>query len=146
MATTTSTSFTYTHASEAGVSAGAVWSLYEDVATWPLWDSEAEWVTREGPFVSGTTGAMKFRGQEPLRYRLTRVEPGREFVDETPVGELVVRVSHLLEPLGPGRLRITYAAEIDGPEEQAQKIGPAITADFPDTIASLVALAKERSR
>jgi Polyketide cyclase / dehydrase and lipid transport len=139
-------SFTYTHAVEADVSAEAVWSLYEDVATWPMWDSEAEWVTRDGPFASGTTGAMKFKGQEPLRYRLTKVEPGREFVDETPVGDLVVRVSHLLEPLGPERLRITYAAEIDGPEEQAKEIGPAITADFPDTIASLVALAKERSR
>jgi hypothetical protein len=89
---------------------------------------------------------MKFRGQEPLHYRLAKVEPGREFVDETPVGELVVRVSHRLESVGSGRLRITYAAEIDGPEEQAMEIGPAITADFPDTMASLVALATERSR
>jgi hypothetical protein len=138
--------FTYTHAVEADVSAEAVWSLYEDVATWPLWDSQAEWVTRDGPFATGTTGAMKFEGQEPLRYRLAKVDPGREFVDETPVGELVVRVSHLLEPTGPGRLRITYRAEIDGPEEQAEEIGPLITADFPDTMASLVALAQERSR
>ncbi len=103
-------------------------------------------MTRDGPFAPGTTGAMKFKGQEPLHYRLVKVEPGREFVDETPVGELVVRVSHLLEPLGRGRVRITYAAEIDGPEEQAKEIGAAITADFPDTIASLVALAKEGSR
>jgi len=138
--------FTYSHTLKAHVSADAVWSLYEDVATWPLWDAQAEWVTRDGPFQSGTTGAMKFRGQEPLHYRLAKVEPGREFVDETPVGELVVSVSHRLEPVGSGRLRITYAAEIDGPEEQAMEIGPAITADFPDTMASLVALATERSR
>jgi hypothetical protein len=89
---------------------------------------------------------MKFKGQEPLDYRLANVEPGREFVDETPVGELVVRVVHRLEPLGPARVRITYSAEIDGPEDHAREIGPAITSDFPDTIASLVALAKERSR
>jgi hypothetical protein len=139
-------SFTYKHAIEADVSAEAIWSLYEDVATWPEWDAEAEWVTREGPFEVGTTGQMKLEGQEPLRYRLAKVEPGREFVDETPVGELVVHVSHLLEPLGPERVRITYAAEIDGPEEQAKEIGPEITADFADTIASLVALATERSR
>jgi len=42
-------------------------------------------------------------------------------------------------------LRITYSAEIEGPEEAAQQIGPMITADFPETMASLVALAKERS-
>jgi hypothetical protein len=84
--------------------------------------------------------------RDPLDYRLAKVEPGREFVDETPVGELVVRVSHLLEPLDFGRVRITYAMEIDGPEDQAREIGPAITADFPDTIAALVALATQRSR
>lgn len=139
-----SPSFTYAHTLEADLSADAVWSLYEDVATWPEWDAQAEWVTRAGPFAAGTLGTMKFKGQEPLRYRLAKVEPGREFVDETPVGDLVVRVSHLLEPLGPERVRITYAAEIDGPEEQARQIGPAITADFPGTMAALVALAKER--
>jgi Polyketide cyclase / dehydrase and lipid transport len=140
------TSYTYTHTVEADVSAEAIWSLYEDVKTWPEWDAQAEWVTRDRPFETGTTGAMKFAGQEPLHYRLAKVEPGREFVDETPVGDLVVRVSHLLEPLGSERVRITYAAEIDGPAEPANQLGPAITGDFPDTIASLVALAKERER
>jgi hypothetical protein len=140
-----SSSFTFTHTVEADVTAEAVWSLYADVATWPSWDADAELITRDGPFAAGTTGTMKFAGQEPLRYRLTHVEPLREFVDETPLGELVVRVSHLLEPQPSGRVRITYSAEIDGPENQAQEIGPMITADFPDTMASLIALARERS-
>jgi hypothetical protein len=140
-----SASFTYTHTVEADVTAKAIWSLYDDVTTWPSWDAQAELVTRDGPFGTGTTGTMKFVGQPPLHYRLTKVEPQREFVDETPVGPLVVRVSHLLEPLPSGRLRITYAAEIDGAEDQAQEIGPMITADFPDTIASLIGLAIERS-
>lgn len=140
-----SPSFTYTHTAEADVSAEAVWALYEDVTTWPSWDAEAELITRDGPFLAGSTGTMKFKGQEPLRYRLTKVEPLREFVDETALDAFVVRVSHRLEPLASRRLRITYSAEIEGPEQQAQQIGPMITADFPDTIASLVALAKERS-
>jgi len=38
-----------------------------------------------------------------------------------------------------------YSAQIDGPDAHAQQIGPLITADFPDTIASLIALAKERT-
>ena len=143
---TTAPSFIYSHAVAADTSAQAVWSLYEDVATWPQLDDQAEWVTREGPFVAGTAGIMKFKDQDPLRYRLAKVEPGCEFVDETPVGDLVVRVSHLLEPLGRECVRITYTVEIDGPEEQARQIGPAITADFPDTMAALAALAKERSQ
>jgi hypothetical protein len=39
----------------------------------------------------------------------------------------------------------TGRAEIDGPAEQAQQIGPMITADFPDTVASLIALATEHA-
>lgn len=61
------------------------------------------------------------------------------------MGPLVVRVSHLLEPLPDGRTRLTYSADIDGPEDEVQQIGPMITGDFPETMASLVALAKERS-
>jgi Polyketide cyclase / dehydrase and lipid transport len=138
-------SFTYTHTVEADVTAEAIWSLYDDVTTWPRWDAQAELITRDGPFAAGASGTMKFVGQDPLRYRLTRVEPLREFVDETSVGAIVVRVSHRLEPLTSGRLRITYSAEIDGPDDEAHEIGPLITADFPDTIGSLIELAKGRS-
>jgi hypothetical protein len=137
--------YTYQHSVETDVAPEAIWALYEDASTWPCWDAQAELITRDGPFASGTTGTMKFVGQDPLKYELTKVEPLREFVDETPVDALVVRVSHLLEPLPSGRLRVTYTAQIDGPQEEAQQIGPMITADFPETMASLVALAKERS-
>jgi Polyketide cyclase / dehydrase and lipid transport len=140
-----STPYRYRHTVETDVSPEAIWGLYEDVTTWPSWDAQAELITRDGPFAAGTTGTMKFVGQEPLHYRLAKVERLREFVDETRVDALVVRVSHLLAPLPAGRLRITYSAEIDGPENEAQQVGPMITADFPDTLASLVALAKERS-
>lgn len=139
-------SYSYTHTVEADIGADAIWSLYEDVSSWPSWDADAELVTRDGPFAAGTTGTMKFKGQQPLAYRLVKVEPLREFVDETPVGELVVRVSHHLEPLPSGRVRITYSAAIDGSEDEARQLGPMITQDFPETMGSLVRLAKERSR
>ena len=138
-------SYTYTDSVETDVRPEAIWALYEDVTTWPSWDSQAERIIRDGPFQTGTTGTMKFVGQEPLAYRLAKVETPREFVDETPVGPLVVRVSHLLEPLPDGRTRLTYSADIDGPEDEVQQIGPMITGDFPETMASLIALAKERS-
>ena len=142
---TNTPAFSYVHVIETDVSAAAIWALYEDVSTWPGWDAQAELVTRDGPFAAGSTGTMKFAGQDALAYRLTRVEPLREFVDETPVGDIVVRVSHLLEPAGAGLLRLTYAAEIDGPAEQAAQIGPMITADFPKTMAALIALASRNS-
>ena len=138
-------SYAYTHTVETDASPAVIWALYEDVKTWPSWDAQAELVTRDGPFEAGTTGTMKFVGQEPLPYRLAKVEQLHEFVDETPVGALVVRVSHVLTPLPDGRLRLDYSAEIDGPVDQAQQVGPMITADFPETMASLIAMAKECS-
>ncbi len=143
--TNSAPAFAYTHSIEATVSPAAVWSLYEDVTSWPRWDAQAELVTRDGPFAPGITGTMKFAGQEPLPYTLGKVEPLLEFVDETALGEIVVRVSHRLQPLASGGLRVTHAVEIDGPAEHAQQLGPMITADFPTTMASLIALAKERS-
>lgn len=145
MATTYPTTYTYSHSVETEVPAEAIWALYEDVTTWPQWDDQAELVTRDGPFAAGSTGTMTFTGQDPLAYRLTSVMPLREFVDETPVGDIVVRVSHRLEPLASGGLRLTYAAEIDGPAEETGHIGPVITGDFPATMAALLALAAERA-
>ena len=142
---TTTAPFTYRHSVEADVSLEAVWALYEDVTTWPSWDDQAERITRDGPFAPGTTGTMRFTGQDPLSYRLTKVEPLREFVDETPAGPLLVRVSHRLEPLQPGRVRITHEAEVQGPADEAREVGATLTADFPETMAALVRLAKERS-
>src|SRR3954451_22741807 len=124
-----SPAFTYTHTIETDVPAEAIWSLYEDVTTWPSWDAGAERITRDGPFQTGTTGTMKLDGQEPLHYRLAKVEPLREFVDETPGGALGFRVSPRPEPQDESRLRVTYAVQIEGPTVQAQEIGPMITAD-----------------
>jgi hypothetical protein len=139
--TSSQPAFSYTHTVETDVPARAIWALYEDVSTWPHWDEQAEVITRDGPFAAGATGTMKFRGQDPLPYRLATVVPGREFTDETPVGDLVIRVSHRLDPLAGGRLRVTYAAQVDGPAEQAREVGPMITADFPETMGALIALA-----
>jgi hypothetical protein len=137
--------YSFSHSIEADVAPEAIWSLYEDLDTWPLWDAEIVDVTRDGPFATGTTGTLSFRGQEPLGYRLAEMQPLRSFVDEVPVGELTVHVAHVLEPLPGGTLRLTYSARIDGPEDQAQAIGPMITGDFPETMRSLIELAKERS-
>ena len=51
---------------------------------------------------------------------------------------------HRLEPLPGGGTRVTYRTEITGPaaEQVGPELGPAITADFPDVLAKLVAHAE----
>jgi hypothetical protein len=49
-------------------------------------------------------------------------------------------VSHELHPLPEGGTRVTYAITVQGPE--ADTLGPLVTADFPEVLAALKALAE----
>ena len=51
---------------------------------------------------------------------------------------------HRLEPAAGGRTRIIYRTEITGPaaDQAGPELGPAITADFPEVLASLAKLAE----
>jgi hypothetical protein len=135
--------YTYEHTLVADVPAAAIWALYEDADSWPSWDPDAERISRDGPFTAGTTGTMTNRGQDPLPFTLIEVEPLRSFTDETAVGDVVVRVAHRIEPGPDGTIALTYRAEIDGPAEQTEELGPMITRDFPAVMASLVAAARQ---
>lgn len=137
--------YTYIYETDTTASAEAIWALYEDVDRWPDWDAGAEKVTRNGAFAAGSTGTMKLVGQdEALHYRLATVKPLTEFVDETPVGPMTVRVAHRLTPIEGGGVRVSHRVEIAGPPEQTAQVGPAITSDMPDTIAALIRLASRR--
>ena len=75
--------------------------------------------------------------------QLTEVADGEQFTDECDFGGVVVTTVHRLEPLVGGGTRVTYRTEITGAqaEELGPRIGPDITADFPDVVAGLIARA-----
>ena len=70
-------SFTNEHSITSAASPAAVWRLYSDVSQWPTFDAEAERIALDGPFAAGSRGTMTFRGQDPLAFTLTEVEPQR---------------------------------------------------------------------
>jgi hypothetical protein len=76
------------------------------------------------------------RGQDTVELRIAEVVEDERFVDEAEVAGTVVRTTHRIDRLGKGRVRIVYRLEADGPA--AAQIGPAVSADFPETIAALV--------
>jgi hypothetical protein len=119
-----------------------IWQMFRDVGTWKSWNSGIEWIEIEGPFATGTWFAMKPPGQDTLRSRLIEVRENECFVDETRVGELIVRVAHRIQRLGPASARVTYSVEAQGPD--AAEIGAAVSADFPEVLASLAALAEQK--
>jgi Polyketide cyclase / dehydrase and lipid transport len=135
--------WTMDYCGESTAGAAALFAILADVPTWPEWNAGVERVELNGPFSAGTTATMALPDQSALPVGLAWVEAGRGFEDETEVPGALVRVTHLLEPLGGGGTRITYRCAVEGPDEVGAEIGPAVSADFLDVIAALAARAEQ---
>ncbi|HKE92214.1 MAG TPA: SRPBCC family protein, partial [Gemmatimonadales bacterium] len=120
-----------------------LWRYFADVPGWPRWNAGIERITIDGPFAAGTEFLMTPPGMETLRSRLVDVRENDRFVDETRLGDIVVRVEHRLEQTAGGGTRIVYAIAVQGPDAAA--IGPAISADFPDVMRALARLAESEN-
>ncbi len=137
----------YSHSVEADVSKSAVWKLYSDVFTWPGWDKGIERISLDGEFKEGTVGMIKSEGQDELPYRLTEVSAESAFSDEMeiPDAEVTIRFEHTLEDLGHERTKITHHVVIFGPNADSlgPQIGSGIASGIPETMESLVKLARQ---
>jgi hypothetical protein len=131
------------YAIETTATAATIWSIFRDVPAWKNWNAGIEQIEIDGPFATGTWFTMKPPGEEALRSQLIDVRENLCFVDETRVGDLVVKVAHRIELLGSARTRVVYAVDARGP--QAPEIGPAVASDFPEVLASLAKLAETKS-
>ena len=58
------------------------------------------------------------------------------------------RTTHSVEAVRDERSRVTYRMEISGPaaDTLGPELGPAISADFPETLAALIARAEDSSK
>jgi uncharacterized protein YndB with AHSA1/START domain len=123
------------HEIEAEVEPEAIWRVWADVERWPLWNADIERISIDGPFAAGSTIAMTPKGQETVELRITEAVEGQRFVDEADVGGTIVRTTHLIDRTDHDQLRIVYRLEASGLAEH--EIGPAVSADFPQTLAAL---------
>ena len=121
-------------------SADAVWALWSDVATWPDWDPSVVAVVLDGPFEAGTTGTMTLAGPFEVPLSLEVVDAGRSYLDQLTMGELVIRIDHVVVPLADGGCEVTVSTTITGPG--ADDVGPMVTAEAPSAMAALVARAE----
>ncbi|MFF1546362.1 SRPBCC family protein [Streptomyces sp. NPDC058291] len=134
----------YEHGIETSAAPEAIWRLWADVENWGAWNAEIEKVEIDGPFTTGAHITMTPPGDDPVLLRVAEVTEGELFVDEARFGDLLLRTAHRIERLGHDRSRVVYRMEISGPgaDEAGPQIGPGITADWPETMASLVELAQ----
>jgi Polyketide cyclase / dehydrase and lipid transport len=134
------------HSIETTTTPEEIWKLWADVSSWPEWNGDIERIELEGPFAPGSRIVMAPIGQEPIELRIAEANAPELFVDEADLGEVVVRTTHKVEPVGGQRSRVTYRMEITGPEADTlgPQIGPEISGDFPQILAALVGRAEGR--
>lgn len=131
--------WTYEHHSTTTALPNRVYALWADVATWPQWNADVKRADLLGPFASGSR-IMMATAEDTLELHLTDVDEHAGFTDEVQMDGLCIRTRHQLQSLEDGQTRVTYRLEISGPQaaDLGPVIGPAITSDFPQTVAALI--------
>lgn len=117
----------------------AVWALWSDPGTWHVWDPAVQSVALEGHFAEGAAGTMVLAGPMEAPFVLEVVEPGARYLDRLTIGELVIRIDHVVVATD-GGAEVTVRTTIEGPG--ADDIGPIVTNDTPVAMAKLVEMAE----
>ncbi|TDU84461.1 polyketide cyclase/dehydrase/lipid transport protein [Kribbella voronezhensis] len=122
----------------------ALWELLRDVNGWGAWNEGIESITVDGPVAVGATFQMKPAGEDAVSSTIVELDEKRLITDVTELGDLVIRVAHQLDPVPGGGTTVTFRIEVSGPaaDNIGDEVGTAISADFPDVIAALVAAAR----
>lgn len=132
-------SFEHEERASTTAAAGAVWALWNDPGTWSVWDPAVEAVTIE--LVEGAEGTITLSGFEvPLV--VERVVPGSGYLSRITMGELVIRIDHVVTDTDEGGADIVVTTTIAGPG--ASDVGPMVVHDAPVALATICAMAEGR--
>ncbi|QLJ02733.1 SRPBCC family protein [Streptomyces sp. NEAU-sy36] len=136
--------WTYEHAIETDAAPEAIWSLWADVENWGAWNADIADIRISGPFETGAEIVMTPADGDPVHLIVAEATLGERFVDEARFDGLLLSTVHQLGRGESLRTRVTYRMEITGPgaDELGPRIGAAVTADWPQTMAALVKLAQ----
>ena len=131
--------FDYSRTVTTTASPQAVYAIWSDTGSWHHWDPAVQSVALEGHFAEGAAGLMVLTGGIEVPFYLEIVEPGARYLDRLDMGELSIRIDHVVTAVD-GGAEITVSTVITGPG--AEDIGPMVTADAPKALDALVALAE----
>ncbi|GAA2689334.1 hypothetical protein [Actinoplanes palleronii] len=97
------------------VPAAAFFERWADMATWPEWNLDTDWVRLDGPFQTGATGVLKPKGGPKTRFVVASLIPGREFVDVSLLAGARLTFHHLVGTAADGRNTVTVRVTLEGP-------------------------------
>jgi hypothetical protein len=96
---------------EAEVSSSFAWSWRTDIKNW---DDPPAQFHLHGPFANGSCGTTLLPGQEPLRWHVRDVQPGKSFVIDMPLERAVLSFQWLFDAVSDRRTRITQRIVLSG--------------------------------
>jgi hypothetical protein len=121
----------------------AFFTRWADVASWPTWNADTEWVRLDGPFVAGATGVLKPKGGPRTRFVVQRLVPDREFVDVSRLLGARLVFDHQVRTEA-GRTQVTVTVTLTGPLTRVWNLllGKGIRATTGEDLNRLVTLAE----
>ena len=99
------------HSVEADVSPEFAWQWRTDVKNW---DDPPAHFQLDGPFASGSWGTTVLPGQEPWRWQIREVRPGRSFIIEMLLEGAVLSFEWRFDAVSDRRTRITQRIVLTG--------------------------------
>lgn len=136
--------FVLTQTAEIEANVEGVWAAWSNVAAFPEWDPREIATSIDGPFQVGATGWSKQRGNPRAPFRITAVAAPHAWSSECPLPGGRLEISHLVEEIGGGRVRVTKTYTAHGPMTLAFRLhfGRRIRKQMPASFAALGARAR----
>jgi hypothetical protein len=124
-------------------SPAAFFARWADMATWPEWNLDTEWVRLDGPFTEGATGVLKPKGGPKVRFVVARLTAD-EFVDVSKLVGARLTFAHRVASAG-DKTEVTVDVSLAGPLAPVWKLilGKGIAASAQPDLERLNAVAEQ---
>ena len=140
----------FEHSVETSARREFAWDFWTNVDNWVL-DTSVEWVRLSGPFATGSKGATKSPGLDPVAWTLREVIPQQQASIEMVLDGATLLFEWRFEDTPPGGTLITQRARLTGEKAElfAELVGPEFEAGIPlgmQKLATEVELAEKTER
>ena len=121
-----------------------IWAQWADIAGWPNWDENLEWVKSDGPLETGTFAELKPKGAKVVAFQFVQVDAPNGFVDITLLPKAKMRMEHRLTDAEEGGLKLYQSVSFSGPLGKIFSfiIGRGMKRDMPTAMRKLISLAE----
>lgn len=115
---------------------------WADMATWPEWNQDTEWVVLDGAFAQGATGVLKPKGGPKTRFVVSKLTD-TEFVDTSKLLGARLIFAHEVR-VENGRTTVRVSITMEGPLRGlwAKIMGGDLAKTLPRDLEALVAAAE----